>query len=525
MRKYDYIIIGAGSAGCVLANRLSSDPHTSVLLLEAGTAHPEEDIYTPRKTLTLWKTSVDWAFCTEEQRGLEGRRIDWPRGKVLGGSSAINVMIYIRGNRRDFDNWSSSGNRGWSYEEVLPYFLKSEHQSRGASAYHGVGGPLWVTDLEAPHPLSLLFCDAASELGFPPNRDFNAEDQYGAGLLQVTIKEGRRHSTAAAFIEPVSQRSNLRIETNAEVHRIILEGRRATRIAYVQDGRMAEAFAHREIVLCAGAVNSPKLLMLSGIGPSDTLRRLDIPAVVDLPGVGKNLQDHLAVRVRYGTKTAVPVQDSSNVGEACLFAYSASGQGDRAPELQFFFMPVLAADRAAQGIPGGMQVTCTVARPLSRGHIRLRSSNPTDPPLIDPHYLAELSDLSLTIEGVQVMRALANAKAFADVRETEVMPGAGVATKAELERFVRQMAGTIWHPVGTCKMGTDASAVVDPELKVHGVEALRVADASIMPTITSGNTNAPTIMIGERAADLLLGGRQSQAPNRRMQPTRASARG
>ena len=505
MERYDYIIVGAGSAGCVLANRLSSDPSVSVLLLEAGTADPREDIYTPRKTRSLWKTSVDWAFSTEEQRGLENRRIDWPRGKVLGGSSAINVAIYIRGSRRDFDHWSSLGNPGWGYDEVLPYFRKSENQSRGASVYHGTAGPLWVTDPEKPHPLSLSFIDAASEVGFPRNPDFNGADQLGAGLLQRTIKDGKRHSTAAAFLESVFHRSNLRIEARAEVHRICFEKYRATGVAFAREGRLEEAFAHREVIVCAGAVNSPRLLLLSGVGPSETLNRLDIPVIADLPGVGGNLHDHLAVRIRYETETAIPISETSNVAEAGLFAYSVLGRGDRAPELQFIFTPALSADRAAEGIAGGMQFTCTVTRPFSRGHITLRSSNPADPPLIDPEYLAEPTDTTMMLEGMEIMRAIAAAKTFAAELGRETMPGLNVRSKIDLERYLRQTAGTLWHPVGTCKMGHDRLAVVDAQLRVHGTQGLRVVDASVMPRITSGNTNAPTIMIGEKAADLICG--------------------
>lgn len=503
MKQYDYIVIGAGSAGCVVANRLTENPALSVLLLEAGSEDVQSAIHTPLLWTSLWGSEVDWAYATEAEPAYNNRTIACPRGKVLGGSSSINAMIYMRGNRYDFDHWSKLGNRGWNYAEVLPYFTKSEQQQRGPSAFHCVDGPLAVSDPQDPHPFSLIFLEAAAELGYLRNSDFNGAQQEGAGLWQHTIKDGKRQSTAVAFLHPIRQRPNLTIETQTFMTRLLFEGRRAVGVAFRRDGADHHVTASKEIILSAGAINSPQLLMLSGIGPAEELRSLGIPIVADLPGVGQNLQDHARAVVQYQATHNIPVHPASNHAEAGMFVHSGIDPidpADTAPDLQLHFgFP--RDDNNLMAVGFGMSPT--PVRPQSRGHIRLRSVDPVDPPLVQGNYLVHPSDMARMVAGVKIARAVLQARALDGFRGEEAAPGASVQSDEAIVEYIRATGDCIWHPVGTCKMGQDPLAVVDSHLRVHGVQGLRVADASIMPTITSGNTNAPTIMIGEKIADLI----------------------
>lgn len=501
---YDYIIVGAGSAGCVLAARLSANG-ASVLLLEAGGANQRPEIQLPVAWPTLFGSPVDWAYQTEPEPALDGRRIAWPRGKTLGGTSAINGMIYIRGNRRDFDEWAALGNPGWSYADLLPYFLRSEDQQRGPSAFHSVGGPLSISDPDQPSPVSLAFVNAAAALGYPRNPDFNGESQDGAGLFQRTIKDGRRHSAADAFLNPVAARSNLTIQTGALVERVILDGGRAVGVAYSLGGENRQALAEREVILSAGALDSPRLLMLSGIGPADQLRAHGIPVAVDLPGVGQNLQDHPQVAVGYQALSDLPIAMTSNIGEAGLFLNSGVGPDQSRPDIQFHFGPVLFLSSAFMHEGPGFSFVAMLARPESRGSVRLQSADPAMPASFQANYLRDGADLAILVEGVKIARRLARQRPFDNLRGAELAPGPQAQSDSEIAAYVRQACECLWHPVGTCKMGRDPMAVVDPELQVHGVWGLRVVDASIMPTIPTGNTNAPTIMIAEKAADLIIG--------------------
>ncbi|MBW4669994.1 MAG: GMC family oxidoreductase N-terminal domain-containing protein [Cyanomargarita calcarea GSE-NOS-MK-12-04C] len=507
MTQYDYVVIGAGSAGCVVANRLTEDPETTVLLLEAGGPDTKPEIHLPLDWTKLWGTEVDWAYFTEAEPHLNGRKIYCARGKVLGGTSSINAMIYIRGNPHDYDRWQDLGNLGWSYQDVLPYFKKSENQQRGASQFHGVDGLLNVTNPLAPAVTSQKFVEAAIALGYEQNPDFNGAQQHGAGLYQLTIKDGKRQSTASAFLLPILNRPNLTVTTEALVTRLLFEGTRTVGVEYQHNGIIHQVRVNQEIILCAGAFDSPKLLMLSGIGPAEHLRSLGIPVVVDLPGVGKNLQDHLSVPVAHQSTQPLELAPTSNIAEAGLFLHSESNL-ETAPDLQFFSGPVLWAPPAYARSGSGFSSTVCLNHPQSRGSVSLRSASPQDSPLIQMNYLQSESDLQKLVAGVKIIRQLSQTDAFDEFRGEEVAPGADKKSDEALQAYVQEVCESIWHPVGTCKMGTDLFAVVDPQLRVRGVDGLRVVDASIMPIITTGNTNAPTIMIGEKAADLIKGSRR-----------------
>lgn len=500
--EYNYVVIGAGSAGCVLANRLTEDGETTVLLLEAGDRDTKPEIQLPIAWPKLWGTEIDWAYFTEPEPYLNGQKIFCPRGKVLGGCSSINATIYIRGNRDDFDHWQNLGNPGWSYADVLPYFKKSQNQQRGASEFHAVGGELTITDPLAPSAIAQQFIEAATELGYHRNPDFNGAQQHGAGLYQLTVKDGQRYSTAAAFLAPILHRPNLTTTTKALVTRLLFEGTRTVGVEYLHEGKLHQVRANREVILCAGAFDSPKLLMLSGIGDAEKLRSLDIPVVVDLPGVGQNLQDHPLVLLGYQATQALEIAPTSNIAEAGLFLHS-EGRLDTAPDLQFFCGPALLVPPAYMREVPGFTIAACLMRPESRGHVSLRSASPNDSPVIQMNYLQNQSDLQKFVAGIKIIRELFHSKAFDNIRDEEIAPGANASSDEALQAYIREACDTTHHPVGTCKMGTDSLAVVDPQLRVYGVEGLRVVDASIMPTITSGNTNAPTIMIGEKAADLI----------------------
>jgi choline dehydrogenase len=522
--EYDYIIVGAGSAGCVLAARLTEDPHTRVLLLEAGGPARAREIAIPAAFSRLFKTSVDWNYSTEPEPQLHNRTLYWPRGKVLGGSSAINAMIYIRGNPLDFDDWERFGNPGWSFASVLPYFKKSENQERGPSQFHAIDGPLCVSDLRYINPLTRAFLAGAQEQGLPANPDFNAATQDGVGLYQVTQQNGRRHSASDAFLQPATRRPNLTVLTNAHASQILLDRQRAGGVAYILDAAPQQARATREVLLSAGAVNSPQLLLLSGIGPADELHRAGIAPLHHLPGVGKNLQDHPMVSVGYLCKQPVSLRDAasfpnflrylftrrgplaSNVAEAGLFHRTRPDA--RVPDLQMLFGPAYYRNHGFDTHPEHcFGFGPTLITPESRGEILLRSNDPLAPPAIRPNYFCASNDLRVVVEGVKLSRAIAHSNAFAPYRGDELHPGPTARTDADLENFIRAEAQTLYHPAGTCKMGSDAMSVVDTQLRVHGLAGLRVVDASIMPRVTAGNTNAPTIMIAEKAAESLRAGR------------------
>ncbi len=509
MTHYDYIVIGAGSAGCVVANRLTEESDTTVLLLEAGNPDTKPEIHIPAKCVGLLGSEVDWGYFSEPEPYLNDRRMFCSRGKVLGGSSSINFMMYVRGNHHDYDHWQALGNPGWSYEDVLPYFKRSEHQQCGASDYHGADGELSVTDLISPAEVSQRFIDACVAKGYDYNPDFNGAQQKGAGAYQLTVKDGKRHSAAAAFLLPIRQRPNLTVKTGALVTRLLFEGTRAIGVEYVQEGAIHQVRVNQEVILSAGAFDSPKLLLLSGIGNADYLQALGIPVVTDLPGVGQNLQDHILVSVVYEATQAVRPEITSNGVESGLFLHS-EGNLDIAPDLQFFFGPIQFLPPGYTPSEFGFTGAVSLTRLQNVGSVGLRSLDPNDPPMFQMNYLQHEADVEKLVAALKLMRELLHSNGFDPFRGREIAPGAEVQSDEAIEAYIRDSCSTEWHPVGTCKMGTDSMAVVDPELRVYGVEGLRVVDASIMPTITTGNTNAPTIMIGEKGADFIKASRDRQ---------------
>ncbi len=525
---FDYIIIGAGAAGCTLAARLSEDPATRVCLIEAGAADRSAFIHCPAGYAGMIKLGIaNWDFETVPQPGLNGRRGYQPRGKVLGGSSSINSMIYIRGQRQDYDGWAAHGNPGWAWADVLPYFKRSEHNERGADAWHGHGGPLNVMDLMAPNRVSKLFVEAGVQAGYPANPDFNADTQEGVGLYQVMQKGGERFSAAKAYLTPVlSQRKNLQVLTDARVARLLLEGRRAVGVELLQGGATRQLQAQREVLLCAGALQSPQILQLSGIGDGDWLRAAGITPLHHLPGVGRHLHDHIDVTQAYA---APRVKDlfglspgggwdvlkgllqwrrdrrgilTTNFGEAGGFIRSRPDEAT--PDLQFHFAPIKVIDHARKTLFGrGYVCHVCLLRPKSRGTLRLASADPGAVPLIDPAFLSDRDDTDRLVRGLKLMRGILQQPALASLGGRELAASAQARTDEQIEQFVRGRADTIYHPVGSCRMGPGAEDVVDAELRVHGLQGLRVVDASIMPSIVSGNTTAPTIMIAEKAADMI----------------------
>ena len=518
---YDAIIVGGGSAGCVLADRLSANRNRRVLLLEAGPNDWHPFIHMPAGIAKLvTRTHLNWDYVTEPQAALHGRRLWWPRGRVLGGSSSINAMCYMRGVPRDYDEWARmTGDERWSWKHVLPLFKRSEANARGADELHGAEGPLAVSDLRYRNVLSEAFV-AAAAARHGANRDFNGASQEGFGFYQVTQRDGARCSTAVSFLRQARGRENLTVRTRAVAQRVLIESGRAVGVDYRHHGRLTRAQA-REVILCGGAVNSPQLLMLSGVGPADHLREHGIRVAVDSPAVGANLQDHLdictlqrctkpvsydrlsdiAVAFRYYTQRAGP--GTSNVAEAGGFIRSSRAPDERC-DLQFHFVPALLDDHGRHRLDGyGYTVHACVLRPKSRGSIRLASAGASAKPLIQPNYLGDVGDIDGMIEGAKISREILSASEFDSYRGEEIFPGAAATTDADLEAFIRRKAESIYHPVGTCRMGNDDTAVVDSELRVRGVDGLRVVDASVMPCLPGGNTNAPTIMIAERAAELI----------------------
>ena len=536
---YDYVIVGAGSAGCVLASRLSENPDARVLLLEAGPPDTADEIHIPAAVNLLFKTAYDWDYQTVPQDRAGGRSIYWPRGKVLGGSSSINAMIYIRGNRHDYDAWRDDyGCEGWGYTDLLPYFLRAESNSRGASAYHGAAGPLSVTDLKFRSSLTADFVASARACGLQANDDFNGPAQDGVGFYQVTQKAGRRWSAADAYLHPAAGRPNLTIQTDALVTGVVIENGKATGVRYLRRGIEELAIAESEIILCGGAVGSPQLLMLSGIGPAAHLRAHDITVLADSAGVGGNLSDHPIVTAMWTAPKSRSLWEQAGPANLARWQLTHSGPMTtniaeaggftrtdpalQAPDIQWHVLPVPyqnggLTDPASRA----MSVLITLVAVGSRGKIRLLSADPRHKPAIDPSYLSDLADLDPLIKAVGMVRDFAAAKPLSKRLSSESAPGDDVRSEDEIREWIRSSLSTIYHPVGTCAMGGDSrvavsklTSVVDTELRVRGVERLRVVDASIMPTVPRGNTNAPTIAIAERAADLI----QGRAPLAAMDP-------
>jgi choline dehydrogenase-like flavoprotein len=527
VQSFDYLIVGGGSAGCVLAARLSENPNVRVALLEAGPPDHSVLIHCPAGLAVLAKNGqANWAFDTVPQAALNGRRGYQPRGKVLGGSSSVNAMVYIRGHRSDYDHWAAQGNAGWGYDDVLPYFKRAEHNERGADAWHGTGGPLNVMDLRSPNRFGPVFVDAARQAGYASNPDFNAAEQEGVGLYQVTHRNGERFSAAKAYLAPARSRANLTVITDVRVTRILHEGRRASGVEFIQAGGKQRLSANREVLLCAGALQSPQLLMLSGIGPGEELQRHGIAPVHDLAGVGRHLHDHPdvvqvvdaphlkdlfglsftgVVRVLQGMlewRRHRSGMLTTNFAEAGGFIKSSPGEP--IPDLQLHFVIGKLIDHGRKTVFGhGYSCHVCLLRPKSRGCVTLASADPTAAPRIDPNFLGERDDLERLVRGFKLMRAILSQRALAGHGGRELETSATAQTDEQIEAFVRAHADTIYHPVGSCRMGTGPLDVVDAQLRVHGMQGLRVVDASIMPRIVGGNTNAPTIMIAEKASDLL----------------------
>jgi choline dehydrogenase len=522
---FDYIIVGAGSAGCLLANRLSANPNHRVLLLEAGSEDKDKAIHIPVAFSKLFRSQYDWGDDSVPQAAMNNRRLYQPRGKVLGGSSSINAMIYIRGHRADYDHWAALGNEGWSYKDVLPYFRRFEQNLEFDDDYHGTQGELTVSRGRHNHLLSKQLLRAAEQAGYPLNEDFNSAQQEGFGWYQVTQRGGKRCSASRAFLEPVRHRSNLEVHTQAFAHRILMEGKKAVGVLYKRGRELVKAKARREVILCAGSFNSPHLLMLSGIGDRATLRKHGVDVVHHLPGVGQNLQDHLLVGCVYHTPLKNTLDSAerfpwaikyllqfllrkqglltSNIAECGGFLRSLPNQA--APDLQWHFSPGYFLrhgfdnPKTGNGAGLGMTLIC----PHSRGNVQLQSPDPEDRPLIDPNYLSDTRDIATFIRGYRITERIMAQPVLKPYLKKRFMPPPGVETKPAVIDYIREWAQSLYHPVGTCKMGQGDAAVVDNQLAVYGVDNLRVVDASIMPVIVRGNTNAPAMMIAEKAAELI----------------------
>ncbi len=529
MESFDYIVIGGGSGGCAVAGRLAVDGTRRVCLLEAGGRNDNFIIKTPG-FMPFIRNSSNYKFDTVPQKGLNGRIGYQPRGRGLGGSSAINAMVYIRGNRWDYDNWADLGCEGWGYEDVLPYFRKAEANERGADEYHGAGGPLFVSDQKSPNPTSHAFVEAAQSLQLPLNGDFNGTKQEGFGLYQVTQRDGERWSAARAYVEPIRAQGNFDIRTGTVVEKLLIEGGKVTG-AKVRRGRKSETIlARRGVVLAAGAFGSPQILMLSGIGPAEHLRDHNIPVVLDRPAVGSNLQDHVDYVSGWETKSTVPIggtllgtlRMAGAIWEhrrkrtgAMTTCYAEAGgfwtvmDGAPAPDVQWHFVPALLEDHGRENVKGhGFSLHACVLRPESRGTVRLGSTDAAAPPLIDPNFLDDESDIACLREGVRLSHRIADAPPLQVYEPTDRHP-VDLADDDALDALIRERADTVYHPVGTCRMGADEDSVVDPSLKARGVDGLWIADASVMPRLVSGNTNAPSIMIGERCADFIKAAEQT----------------
>ena len=525
----DYIIVGGGSAGCVMAARLTEDPDVSVLLLEAGPRDTDRYIHMPVGFFKISAGPLSWGYETEPGRAVHGRTIPYPQGRVLGGGSSINAQVFTRGCPEDYDAWAEEeGCTGWSFREVLPLFRRSEDNDTFAGTYHGHGGPLGVSS-GSPHPLTRVFVQAAQEAGLPFNPDFNGAHQAGTGFYQTTTRKGRRCSTAVGYLKPALGRPNLTVRTGVLTRRVVVESGRAVGVEIATDGRSEILRCEREVIIASGAIGSPKLLMLSGIGPSAHLAEHGIDVVNDLPGVGQNLQDHTNIDIVYQLTGPYSFDKykkphwkvmagleylalgkgpvASNIVEGGAFWW-----GDRAektPDLQFHFLPGAGVEKGVGSVPGGNGCTLNSyhTRPRSRGSVTLRSADPNDAPRIDTNAFSDPYDLARAIDGVKMSQEIMAQDAFKPFIASEYIPGKGIRSLTEYQEFARSAARTAYHPVGTCRMGLGAEAVVDPELRVHGIEGLRVCDSSIMPRLVSSNTNAPTVMIGEKASDLIRGNR------------------
>lgn len=529
-KKYDYVIVGAGSAGCVLANRLSESGRYQVLLLEAGPRDNYPWIHVPiGYGKTMFHPEYNWGFSTEPDPGMNHRRIYWPRGRGLGGSSSINGLICVRGQPRDYDHWEALGNAGWGWRDVLPYFIKSEHNTRGRSQYHGADGPLWASDIDELHELMEAIIRGGNELGVPRNDDFNGAQQEGVGYYQLFTKNGWRCSSAVAYLRPARHRANLRIETDALATAVKFEGAqghaRATSVTYLQHGVAQVAHAAREVIIAAGALQSPQLLQLSGVGPAALLQKMGIPIILDVPGVGENLQDHLQLRLLYKVKKPITTNDDLNsifrrmkiglkwllyrrgplaigINQGGLFTRLFPEAGT--PDIQFHFATLSADLAGAKPHPwSGCTFSVCQLRPESRGTVRITSRDPRSPPAMQANYLSTELDCRYAIASVRYARRLAATRALQYLIGEEYRPGSDVQSDDEVLDFARSYGVTIFHPSGTCKMGRDAMAVVDERLRVRGLAGLRVVDCSVMPVLPSGNTHAPAVMIAEKAADMI----------------------
>jgi choline dehydrogenase len=525
--EFDYVIVGAGSAGCVLANRLSANGKNSVLLLEAGPRDTNLWIHVPLGYGRLFKNkTVNWMYQTEPEPGLDGRSVFQPRGKVLGGSSSINGLLYIRGQHEDYDRWRQHGNQGWGHDDVLPYFKKAEDQQRGADDFHGAGGPLPVSDLGHPDRLSAAFIAAAAETGLPVNPDFNGASQEGAGFFQTTTRYGRRASTAVAYLRPAKGRNNLHVETSALAQRVTFDGRRADAVEYRQAGLLKTARARKEILVCGGTFNSPQLLQLSGVGPAELLRQHGIDVVLDAPGVGHDLQDHMQVRVVMRCSQRITLNDVVNnpvrkiltglqyaafrtgpltIAAGTSGAFFKTNPRLATPDIQVHFLP-FSTDKMGEKLHSfsGFSASVCQLRPESRGSLRIRSADPAAPPEIRINYLSTETDRAANVEGLKVLRKILKAPALGPYVVEEVDPGAKVVSDEALLNYCRARGSTIYHPTSTCRMGNDPLAVVDQRLRLRGIDGLRVVDASVMPDLVSGNTNAVVIMIAEKASEMIL---------------------
>ncbi len=525
--SFDYIVVGAGSAGCVLANRLTASGRHRVLLLEAGGYDRNLWIHIPLGYGKLFSNpKVNWLYATEPEPDLNNRKIIQPRGKVLGGSSSINGLLYVRGQPEDYDYWRQLGNAGWSFEDVLPYFRFAEDQERGADELHGAGGPLAVSNVSEPHPLCEAFIDAAEQAGFPRNDDFNGPSQEGAGYFQLTARNGRRCSTAVGYLRPARRRPNLKVVTGALATRVLFSGRRATGIEYRQGHVTHTVHASAEVILAGGAFNSPQLLQLSGLGPAKLLREHGVDVISDMSGVGNDLQDHLQVRMLYRCTEPITMNDVINslrhrigaglryivsqkglltIGAGYAGAFLRTRPDLETPDVQLHFL-IFSADAAGAALhsfPGFMTSVCQL-RPESRGFVRIKSSDPSQPPAIQPRYLSSANDCDTVVAGMALLRRVMEQPAMRRYIAEEIAPGPDCASDAELLAYARETGTTVYHPTSTCRMGSDPAAVVDERLRVHGIEGLRVIDGSIMPTVVSGNTNAAVVMIAEKGADMIL---------------------